>query len=197
MEKIWSKKVCLEMSLKVCLLLNRLSAMLILLLCFVLEVLSTCSRGQFRYSCTTAEFGNETIQQFGVRFGVRPEKICDWNGIELAGCSPDTIVPTKFALKIPKGACTPKPGVWECYTVRDGDTVESIAFGNHSLHRSVEILENYNGGKPLLLYAIADASFYRCCIRRFVGQPHSVFRDASSSTSNAVFSEQMCKLHMP
>jgi hypothetical protein len=74
------------------------------------SILATCTPGALQYQCHDAGV-NETLTDIAKRYHVSPNKLCDWNGLELRHeleeCT--EVVPNGFALKIlshPRGrAC--------------------------------------------------------------------------------------------
>jgi hypothetical protein len=119
-----------------------------LLVCFSLFALfsgvgATCLYETRQYGCYEST-GDETAREIAAKRHLSPLKLCDWNRYELGVCELETKVPEGFRLKVPRGECVPKPGVWTCYQVEAGDDLHAIAFGPRSMFRSEEKLKSIN-----------------------------------------------------
>jgi hypothetical protein len=82
----------------------------------------------------------ESFQALATRLHVNPTKLCEYNFLYdcLAGVTPGN------SIRVPYDQCTPKPGGWDCYEVKDGDTLLSVASSPKSLNFDAIELRNTN-----------------------------------------------------
>jgi hypothetical protein len=78
--------------------------------------------------CTTAN-DTESFSSLATKLHVNPFKLGDYNFLYDYGKG----VKSGDSLRVPFDQCMPKVGAWNCYTVKAGDTLESVATGPQSL----------------------------------------------------------------
>jgi LysM repeat protein len=103
-----------------------------------------CNATNYReFGCTTAN-DTEGFPSLATKLHVNPHKLHDYNFIYdyEEGVKPGD------SLRVPYDQCTPKPGAWNCYTVKEaGGALTSIATGPQSLIQGVgaaDKLKSYN-----------------------------------------------------
>jgi hypothetical protein len=89
--------------------------------------------------CTVTNV-SESFNALATRLHVNPTKLCEYNFLYecAAGVTPNN------SIRVPYDQCTPKPGVWNCYEVKDGDTLLSVASSAKSLNFDARALQNTN-----------------------------------------------------
>jgi hypothetical protein len=103
-----------------------------------------CNATNYReFWCTTAN-DTESFPSLATKLHVHPYKLGDYNFLYDYGKG----VKPGDSLRVPFDQCTPKVGVWNCYAVKAGDTLQSVAKCNpHSLIQgtgAVDKLKSYN-----------------------------------------------------
>jgi hypothetical protein len=83
---------------------------------------------------------SESFSALATRLHVSPTKLCEYNFLYdcTAGVTPNN------SIRVPYDQCTPKPGGWNCYEVKDGDTLLSVASSPKSVNFDASMLRNAN-----------------------------------------------------
>jgi hypothetical protein len=99
-----------------------------------------CNSTNYReFWCTTAN-DTESFSSLATKLHVNPFKLGDNNFLYDHGKG----LKSGDSLRVPFDQCLPKVGAWNCYTVKAGDTLESVATGSESLVQNVDTLKSYN-----------------------------------------------------
>jgi len=95
------------------------------------------------YTVTNEPGEPQTLGGLAAKLHVMPSKLADFN---LLPDTPSVAVPVGTPLRVPRDACTARPGSWGCYTVSDEgwETLENIAQGPASLNRNGSALFDIN-----------------------------------------------------
>jgi hypothetical protein len=102
-----------------------------------------CDATNYReFWCTTAN-DTESFHSLATKLHVNPHKLGDYNFLYDYGKG----VKPADSLRVPFDQCTPKVGAWNCYTVKAGDTLQSVAPYSPSLIQgtgAADKLKSYN-----------------------------------------------------
>jgi hypothetical protein len=100
----------------------------------------TCNAtNYYEFSCTVATV-NESFTSLATRLHVNPNKLCEYNF--QYDCNAGVVIGN--SLRVPYDQCTPKIGVWKCYTVVEGDTLLTVAALPQSVRMDAVALKNTN-----------------------------------------------------
>jgi hypothetical protein len=82
----------------------------------------------------------ESFAALAQRLHTNPTKLCEYNFLH--DCQKD--LKPGDSIRVPYDQCTPKTGVWNCYQVKKGDTLLSVATSPGSFVADPEKLKNFN-----------------------------------------------------
>jgi hypothetical protein len=99
-----------------------------------------CNATNYHEFWCTVTNDTESFKALATKLHVNPTKLCEYNF--LYDC--DAGVAPGYSIRVPYDQCTPKPGGWNCYEVKDGDTLLTVAAGAKSVNRDALALKNEN-----------------------------------------------------